>query len=331
MTGKPMRGRGINYDTGFAPMGDLSRPRFEPAEVEAELRVIAEELHCTAVRISGGLPERLELAAEAAAAHGLEVWFAPFPCDMTPDQLIPYFLDCARRAERIRRAGAEVVLVLGCELSLFAEGFLPGDSFGSRLAALTAPDRTPLAGTGDRMNAFFAELLPKVRAEFGGRISYASGVWEKPDWSGFDIVGVDAYRDAHNADHFHHLLERAFEHGKPVAVTEFGCCAYQGAGARGGMGWAVADYDVEPPRITEPLVRDEQEQVRYLRELLADFEAAGVDSAFWFTFAAFEAPHRPEDPAHDMDLGSYGVVAMLPGGGWRPKAVFGALAEAYRR
>jgi hypothetical protein len=97
------------------------------------------------------------------------------------------------------------------------------------------------------------------------------------------------------------------------------------------MGWAVADHDVEPPCITEPLVRDEQEQVRYLRELLADFEAVGVDSAFWFTFAAFEAPHRPEDPVHDLDLAGYGVVAVLPEGGWRPKAVFGALAEAYRR
>lgn len=125
MTGKPIRGRGINYDTGFAPMGDLSRPRFDPAEVAEELRVIAEELHCTAVRISGGLPERIELAAEAAAAHGLEVWFAPFPCNMTLDQLVPFFLDCARRAERIRRSGAEVVLVLGCELSLFAEGSSP--------------------------------------------------------------------------------------------------------------------------------------------------------------------------------------------------------------
>ncbi|MDH6141575.1 hypothetical protein P3T35_003594 [Kitasatospora sp. GP30] len=331
MTGKPIRGRGINYDTGFAPMGDLSRPRFDPAEVAEELRVIAEELHCTAVRISGGLPERIELAAESAAAHGLEVWFAPFPCNMTLDQLVPFFLDCARRAERIRRSGAEVVLVLGCELSLFAEGFIPGDSFAGRMAALAAPDRTPLVGTGDRVNAFFAGLLPKVRAEFGGRISYASGVWEKPDWSGFDLVGVDAYRDAGNADHFRQLLAGAFEHGKPVAVTEFGCCAYQGAGARGGMGWAVVDHETEPARITEPLVRDEQEQVRYLRELLADFEEAGVDSAFWFTFAHFEAPHRPEDPAHDLDLASYGVVAMLPEGGRQPKAVFAALAEAYQR
>ncbi|TWF98714.1 hypothetical protein [Kitasatospora viridis] len=326
-----MRGKGINYDTGFAPMGDLSRSRFEPAEVREEMRVIAEELHCTAVRISGALPERLELAAEAAAEQGLEVWFAPFPCNLGEADLVPLLLDCARRAERIRRAGAEVVLLLGCELTLFADGFIPGDGFGPRLAALIAPDRTPLADAGRRLDAFFARLLPKVRAEFGGRVSYASGVWEQLDWSGFDLVGVDAYRDAHNADHYERLLERAFAAELPVAVTEFGCCAYQGAGARGGMGWAVVDSEAEPARVTEPVVRDEQEQVRYLEELLAVFERAGVDSAFWFTFAAFDAVHRPEDPEHDIDLGSYGVVAMLPEGGWRPKAAFAALAAANRR
>lgn len=121
-----MRGKGINYDTGFAPVSELSRNSFEPAVVREELRVIAEELHCTAVRISGADPERIELAAGFAAGYGLEVWFAPFPCNLTEDQLLPHFADCARRAERIRSLGAEVVLVLGCELSLFAAGFLPG-------------------------------------------------------------------------------------------------------------------------------------------------------------------------------------------------------------
>jgi hypothetical protein len=45
-----MRGRGINYDTGFAPAGSMSRPDWDPAQVERDLRVIAGELHCTAVR-----------------------------------------------------------------------------------------------------------------------------------------------------------------------------------------------------------------------------------------------------------------------------------------
>ena len=74
-----MRGKGINYDTGFFPGGKDSRPGFDPETARRELRIIAEDLHCTAVRISGGEPERLSIAARHAAEAGLEVWFAPRP------------------------------------------------------------------------------------------------------------------------------------------------------------------------------------------------------------------------------------------------------------
>jgi hypothetical protein len=45
-------------------------------------------------------------------------------------------------------------------------------------------------------------------------------------------VSVDAYRDAGNAADFAAGLRRQQRHGKPVAVTEFGCCCYAGAGRR---------------------------------------------------------------------------------------------------
>jgi hypothetical protein len=48
-----MRGKGINYDTGFLPGNHDSRPVFDQAVVAAEMRVIARELECTAVRVSG--------------------------------------------------------------------------------------------------------------------------------------------------------------------------------------------------------------------------------------------------------------------------------------
>jgi hypothetical protein len=77
-----MRGKGINYDTGFLPGNHDSRPVFDQAVVAAEMRVIARELGCTAVRVSGSKPERISVAAQAAAAEGLEVWFAPFPPEL---------------------------------------------------------------------------------------------------------------------------------------------------------------------------------------------------------------------------------------------------------
>jgi hypothetical protein len=93
-----MHGQGINYDTGFYPGGENSREHFNVGVVRREIRVIARELGCTAVRISGGDPARLSTASELAAAKGLEVWFAPFPCGLTTDQLAPLFADCADRA-----------------------------------------------------------------------------------------------------------------------------------------------------------------------------------------------------------------------------------------
>lgn len=331
-----MRARGINYDTGFSPVGSTSRPAFSPEVVRAELRVIAEELHCTAVRISGDDLRRLTTAAQCAAELGLEVWFAPFPCNLTAEQMLPWFEECARRAEQVRAGGAEVVLVTGCELSIFAHGFLPGATFPERLANLAVRDPEVFRDYPDvagRLNAFLAQAAAGARRHFGGPLSYASGPWEKIDWTPFDFVGVDAYRDAGNAGHYREELRAHRQHGKPVVATEFGCCAYQGAAERGAMGWDIVDDDAEPRRVVVEVVPDEQEQVRYLRELVEVFEQEGLDAAFWFTFAAYGAAYDP-DPRHDLDRGSYGVVRMVPGGGrpglgWEPRAVFGALAETY--
>jgi len=333
-----MRGKGINYDTGFCPGGENSREHFDADAVRGEMRVIARELHCTAVRISGGEPARLSVAGELAAAEGLEVWFAPFPCELTTDQLAPLFADCADRAEHLRRSGANVVLVTGCELTLFAAGFLPGGTFYERIQGLKS--RGPrlyaaFARLPRKLNGFLAATAEAARSRFAGPLTYASGMWEPVDWAPFDIAATDAYRDAGNAGTFRSELRKQLQYGKPLAVTEFGCCAYAGAGDRGGMGWAIIDDSTDPPRLDGDYVRDESEQVRYLEELNVIFAEEGVDLAFWFTFAGYPLVHAP-DPRCDLDMASYGVVKMLPGDGgtghgglgWEPKLAFGALAQA---
>jgi hypothetical protein len=340
-----VRGKGINYDTGFYPDPQGSRPEFSPDIVVREMRVIAGELGCTAVRVSGGEPERLSVAAEAAAAEGLEVWFAPFPVDLPTGQAASLLADCADRAEHLRRTGASVVLVTGCELTLFGVGFLPGPTFPTRMIGLQAPGPELYEAFGAlpaKLNGFLAEAAEAARTRFGGPITYASGMWEPVDWSPFDIVASDAYRDESNAATFGDEVAKLFSHSKPVAVTEFGCCPYVGAAAKGGMGWAIVDYVADPPRLDGDYTRDEGEQVRYFNELTAVFRAAGVDLAFWFTFAAYYPPRNTSDPRLDLDLASYGVVSMLPddhslpddhraghdGLGWTKRLVFDTLAEA---
>jgi hypothetical protein len=165
-----MRGKGITYDTGFFPGGTSTRECFDPDVVRRELQIIAEDLHCNAVRITGGDPARLTIAGDHAAAAGLEVWFSPFPCELTPAQMAPYF-----------------------------------------------------------------------------------------------------------------------------------------------AGWQIVDDAVNPPRLDGNYVRDEGEQVSYMRDLLTIFEQEGLDSAFWFTFAGYALPHR-SDPRFDLDMASYGVVKILAQG-----------------
>jgi hypothetical protein len=215
----------------------------------------------------------------------------------------------------VKQGGAEVVFVAGCEISAFGTGFMPGATYSTRLETMGNADPEWWAGLGpilERLNGFLAEVAATVREHFTGRVTYAAGPWEFVDWTPFDLVGVDAYRAAYNADSFRDELREHFRHGKPVAVTEFGTCAYQGAAERGGMAW-------QPPKNAVP---DEDEQVRYFNQLLDIFEEEGLDTALWFTFAGFSLTGA-------SDIASYGVVRMLDKTHWEPKKVFQAMATRY--
>ncbi|MEH1017100.1 hypothetical protein V6U90_28885 [Micromonospora sp. CPCC 206060] len=328
-----MRNRGITYDTGWAAgHGPTTHEPFDPATVRRDMQVIRDELHCTAVRITGSLPERLEIAARHAGDAGLEVWFSPFTNDLTTRELLDVLADCAARAERLRRDGVEVVLLTGAELTLFTRGFLPGDTLDERTALLSRPDRLrELVPTiPPRLNAFLAEAAALVRKDFGGRISYAALPSERVDWTPFDVIGVDLYRSKENADVYEHALRVLAEQGKPVAVTEFGCTTYRGAADLGARGAFLVEWDGTTARgLTRDLDRDEEAQARYLRELVKVYEREAVDSAFWCTFAARNLPHRPGGGRADLDVASYGLVKVLDSGQWEPKAAFHAMAEVY--
>lgn len=342
-----MRNYGIVYDTGITADGYCTRGRFDDAVVQRELQIIATDLHATAVRVTGDDPQRLARAGQHALAAGLELWFSPVLVNLGPDALPGYFACRATDAERLRRAyEGRVVLVAGCEISLWCAGFFPGDTVVGRIAAVTDPDlqRKPdvmaaVASGLERASRTQRDIARAARKKFAGPITYASAPWETVDWELYDVVSVDAYRDADNAAGYRDALRAHRRAGKPVAITEFGCCTYRGAAGRGGMGWMITDETSDPPVIPGTYQRDEEEQVRHLHEMLAIYEAEGIDSAFWHTFAGFAQPRHRTDPHRDLDLASYGVVAVLehergaayPDMAWEPKQVFGAMAAAYAR
>jgi hypothetical protein len=209
---------------------------FDPQVVGRELGIIRRDLHCNAVQVTGGDPDRLELAARAGAEVGLEVWWSPFTCDLTTNEFLNVLGDCAERAERLRRQGAELVLLTGSELSLFTVGFLPGDRLDDRLGLLAAPGRLRelLAEVPARINDFLAKATGVVAARFGGRLSYASLPFEGVDWAPFDVVSTDAgYRSIEVADRYRDeiraFVARAAAQGEPAAITELGCTTHRGA------------------------------------------------------------------------------------------------------
>jgi hypothetical protein len=335
-----VRGKGINYDAGFINAGVSTREPFEPDIVRREMQIIHDDLHCTAVRITGGDLERIEVAASHAAAAGLEVWFSPFTCDLATDELVEVLRDGAKRAEKLRRDGAEVVFVAGAELSLFTVGFLPGERLDERLELLKQPQRLreAMPRVPGLVNEFLGKAAEAVRKDFGGRISYASIPWENVDWTPFDVVGVDLYRSVEIADGFPSAARRLVAGGKPVAITEFGCGTHVGAADKGARGAMIVEYDgAVPTHLDGDYVRNEDEQARYLRECLDVFETAGVDTAFVYTFANYHLPHRP-DGRRDLDKAAFGVVSVLDEGfgqtyadvRWEPKKAFAALGDRYR-
>src|SRR5215475_3950673 len=315
-----MRGKGITYDTGFLSAGTSTREPFEPAVVRREMQIIHDDLHCNAVRITGGYPERLDIAAQCAAGAGLEVWFCPFTNNLTNDRLLELLADCAERAERIRQQGAEVVFLTGSELSIANVGFLRGDSLVDRGAVLASPERVRalLPGIRTALNKLLGKAVEVVRARFGGKLSYASLAFEGVDWTPFDIISMDSgYRSAEMASRFRDNIRAFVAQGraqsKPVAITEFGCGTFRGAASVAHRGAPVEwGEDARPARFKGECTRDEEEQSRYIGELLDVFAAEGVDNVFVYTFACYHFLHRAASH-EDFDVASCGIVKVLEG------------------
>jgi hypothetical protein len=234
---KSMNRRGVCYDVGRVMTGRNWRPVFDARVVHRELEIIKNDLHCNAVRICGLDIERLVIATEDALKQGLEVWFSPEMWDRSQQETFDYIVEAARVAEKLReRWPQRLVLSLGSELTLFMQGIVEGNNLMERMGNPTFRE-TIKAGAHNRLlNAFLLKANEAVRQVFQGPVMYASVPLEAIDWRLFDLVCVDLYRDARIKDRYGDLIKRYFSYNKPVAITEFGCCTYQGAENAGGRG-----------------------------------------------------------------------------------------------
>ena len=309
-------------------LGEDWRPNYNPNVVSQELEIIKNDLHCNAVRIQGLDLDRLVAASEIALNLGLEVWFSPEMWDRTQEETLEYLKRAASGMEVLRtRFPERVVFSLGSELTLFMQGIVEGKSVFERMSSPSFFANIRTGAHNAPLNSFLARATKSVRGLFLGPVTYFSLPFESVDWSLFDFVGVDHYRDARIADSYGEIVGRyLFAYKKPVVIGEFGCCTYRGAEKLGGQGFMIAfgmmqDYlgpiKNMPPNVSEMLstlpkvdghyIRDEALQAREVVDQLGVLDSVGVDGAFVFTFVSPNSTYN-EDPRFDGDLGSYSLV-----------------------
>ena len=344
-----MKYRGVVYDVGLNFNGTgFSVEPFDLALVKHDMRTIADELHANAVRIEGEEITRLEIAARSAHSVGLKVFFNPWKMNATIEETREYFAEAANSAETLRIEGIDLVFIAGCEYTIFGKGVFPGDSFNDRVMYLGPQFPSghmiedisqALRDKSVELNKALRSFVAVIRSQFGGQITYSAGSWEVVDWEIFDIVGIDYYRRGETAEKYVSCLDR-HRIGKPLAVLEVGCCAYEGAAERGDGGFVllkgttpdgtgIFENDVVP-------TRSEKEQAHYVGTQLDLLNNAGVDAVFIYVFSF---PCMPAGKgAKDLDMMSFSLVKTFPEQDsrskdmppWVPKESFHRVAEVFR-
>ncbi|MFJ9864177.1 abortive phage infection protein [Streptomyces sp. NPDC101165] len=330
-----LRHRGVVYTVG---KGETPATGFRTARMRKDVRAIRDELHADTVDVTGDGVERLTATAAEAAERGMHVWLQPTLGDVPERDILDHLAETGRFAERLRRQGASVDLSVGCEFWLFVPGIVPGDTVFERIQNLLDGKVDPVR-MQRLLDRFTAKAAAVGRSVFHGRLSYAAAQEDTVDWRLFDIIGIDYYSYFPRRTDYVRELRSYLRWGKPLAITEFGTCAYVGAPETRGMGWNIIDQDKHPEEIKGDLVRSERTQADYLVRLLDVFSSLNLYAAMAFEFVALDAPHRPCDPRHDLDLATYAITKTLEDRPfdpvsprhWEPKEAFHALARRYAR
>jgi hypothetical protein len=256
---------------------------------------------------------------------------------------------CLRALRRSRhQVSAQIVFCLGGELSLFMRGIVPGRSIPERVANLIGQAKAGDHSHTERLNAFLTKAGEAIHEVFHGPLSYAALIGERVDWTQFDFIGLDHYRDASIKDRYADMLAPFLATGQPVVVTETGMRGYRGAEASGTLGFGVVDQRSQflhqfplfgrlvKARLNGEYVRDEGLQARELAEVLAILDGAGVDGVFVSSFVEPLAPFS-EDPRYDLDMSALSLVksytgrrgTTFPDMPWEPKEAFRTVAACY--
>lgn len=345
-----MKYRGVVYDVGlqFNP-GQYSVEEFNPQLVDYDMTVIADSLHCNAVRIEGEDIDRLETATVIADQKGLKVFFNPWLMNKDAEEVAAYMAKAARTAERLRKKGIDVTFVAGCEYSLFNYGVFDGNSVDKRIKSLMKLQELQdkpqkLKETIDnatmKLNKILAKIVKGVRENFKGEVTYSAGMWENVAWTMFDVIGLDFYRYNQTDEEYIAELDNYKKFGKPIIAMELGCCAFEGAGPLGSYGHAkLQGVDKNGNGIYEGGIvptRSEKEQADYYEQQIRLLANTDIDGVFIYVFSFPLSPYR--ENGLDSDMTAYPIVKTFPKDDprssqmppWQPKEAFHRIAATYK-
>lgn len=334
--------KGINYNAGieYAP----SSPRAGKIDIDSLKKDLAiiKDLGCNAIRMYGSHLDKLKLYSEEALKEGFELWISPRLINGNEKDTVSFVKESARLSEGLRKQYKNVVLMVGNELFMDSIVIFNAPMIFNRAEYLQKyikytfilkgkPDEKAekfISESDKALKAFLAKLAKGARKYFHGKITYASMPWEKVDWDMFDIVSSNLYKNQWNSAYYGGELQKLKSYGKPAAITEVGICAYKGASKLGGSSHNIVNY---PERtIKEEIIRDEQEQADYLKELIKLYMKEKLYAAFIFDFKE-EWKTYSHEPRKDLDLSSYGIVKVMPDGKIVPKKAFSVVKKLYLR
>lgn len=332
--------KGINYNAGieYDSSSNYGAKINLPA-LKKDLAMI-KELNCNAIRMYGSHIDKLMLYSEEALKQGFEVWISPRIIGADEKQTVLFAIEAAKKTEALRKRYKKVVFIAGNELFLDSRAVFDAPKIFNRgeflqkyikctFAIKTKPNaemKKFLSSTDKALNNLLAKLSRELRKHFHGKITYASLSWEKPNWKLFDMLSVNLYKDQWNSAYYAEELRKLKSYKKPIAITEFGVCAYKGASKLGGSAHDIVIY---PDKIIkEGIIRDEQEQADYIKELLELYAKEKIEAAFVFDFKE-EWKIYSDDPRKDLDLSSYGIVKVMPDGKIVPKKALYVIKKLY--
>ncbi|GEM_PF-1552504 len=338
--------KGINYNAGIEYDSSITLSnKIDIEELKKDLLLI-EKLNCNAIRMYGSHIDKLIAYSEESLKRGFCVWISPRLIDGDKQQTIKFVKEASKKAEQLRKQYKNVVFIVGNELLLDSKAVFDAPKIFNRadflisyinfkfsikneipqLKQTYSPVRKFLEKTDESINQFVEILRIEASKNFKGQITYASLPWEKINWGAFDIVAVNLYKNQWNATTYLDELRKFKSFNKPVAITEFGTCAYKGASELGGSAYDIVDYRTKT--IKKGLIRDEDEQAKYLKELLKLYWKENIFATFIFDFKEEWKIHS-NSPKKDLDLGSYGIVAVLKNGKVITKKAYRVVKKLY--